>query len=50
MKFQSNVGNGLRPNPLTVPVIMASFTLLGAIHVVQLKDSNKVGEINHIKS
>jgi hypothetical protein len=41
IKFQSNVGNGLRPNPLTVPVIMASLTLLGAIHVVQLGDSNQ---------
>lgn len=37
MRFQSKVGHGLRPRPLNVPVINASLTLLGAIHVVQLK-------------
>jgi hypothetical protein len=37
MKFQSRVGRGVIPRPVTVPVIMASFALVGEIQVVQLK-------------
>lgn len=33
----SNVVHGLRPIPHTLPVTTASFKLVGAIHVIQLK-------------
>jgi hypothetical protein len=35
--FQSNVGHGLRPTPLTKPVTLLRGPLLGAIHDIQLK-------------
>ena len=35
--FQSNVGIGLMPIPLFMPVMIARLTLSGAIHEIQLK-------------
>jgi hypothetical protein len=38
--FQSNVGQGLRPTPLTKPVTLLRGPLLGAIHDIQLNSDN----------
>lgn len=37
MLFQSKVGHGLSPTPLTKPTTLLSGPLLGAIHDIQLK-------------
>jgi hypothetical protein len=35
--FQSNVGQGLRPTPVIMPVTATRSALLGEIHEIQLK-------------